>query len=94
MSDQKLGFALDMIICGISHSMGRPVLKNYHRLIQHPQSKGYEVAQAHNEMASLFNKLSTNMKNMVSNIYRNPIALRPYYLGKGVDSNKNLWYYK
>lgn len=88
MSDQKLGFALDMILCGISHRMRRPVLRNYHHQVHHPQSKGYHVSQAHNEMTSMFGKLDTPMKAIVAGIYRNPLALRGFYTG--VDSNKTL----
>ena len=83
MSDQNLGFGIDMLICSISHRQSRKVIRNYNHTVDHPRGTGYNVEQAHVELRSLWSKLPQHHKDTVNLIYSRPQQLGLFYVESG-----------
>jgi len=83
MSDQNLGFGIDMLICSISHRKSRPVIRNYNHTVDHPRGTGYDVNKAHVELKSFWSKLPQTHKETINLIYGNPQQLGLFYVESG-----------
>ena len=83
MSDQNLGFGIDMLICSISHRLGRKVIRNYNHTVDHPRGTNYNVTQAHEELKRFWKKLPEEHKETINNIYTNPQKLGLFYVESG-----------
>lgn len=81
MSDQNLGFGIDMFICALAHMNRRAVFRNYNFKVDHPRGTGYNVNQAHTELNSFLAKIDPQTKSCMSYIYREPKNLIRYYVG-------------
>lgn len=80
MTDQKMGWGIDLCLSAISFLLGRPVIRDYNHTIDHPPGTNYNKGQASDEMLVLWNRLSNDIKQCVSYIKGNREKLSKYFL--------------
>lgn len=68
MSDQKMGWGIDLCLSAISFILGRPVIRDYNHTIDHPPGTNYNKEKASDEMVILWNRLDGDIKECVSYI--------------------------
>jgi hypothetical protein len=79
MSDQKMGWGMDLCLSSISFILGRPVIRDYFHTIDHPPGTNYNKEIASNEMINLWNRLDTDIKECVSYIKGDREKLANYF---------------
>jgi hypothetical protein len=79
MSDQKMGWGIDISICGLSFLRGRPVIRDYNHTVDHPPGTNYNKEVAANEMGILWNRLDDDMKQVISYIKGDREKLQNYF---------------
>jgi hypothetical protein len=79
MSDQNLGFGIDILMSALSHTNKWPVIRDYNHTIDHPRGTNYSVDKAHTELESLMNKLPPEILTTCMDIYRRPEKIADLY---------------
>lgn len=80
MSDQKMGWGIDLCLSAISFILERPVIRDYNHTIDHPPGTNYDKEKASNEMVILWNRLDNDIKECVSYIKGDREKLSKYFL--------------
>lgn len=79
MSDQKMGWGIDLTFCAISFILGRPVIRDYNHTIDHPEGTNYNKGSAANEMEKLWSRLDKDIKIVISYIKGNRENLSKFF---------------
>lgn len=79
MSDQKMGWGVDLCLSAVSFVLSRPVIRDYNHTIDHPSGTNYNKEQASNEMNILWNRLDIDLKQAISYIKGNREKLANYF---------------
>lgn len=79
MSDQKMGWGVDLCLSALSFIMGRPVIRDYNHTIDHPPGTNYNKDQAANEMNVLWQRLDNEIKETISYIKGDREKLVKYF---------------
>lgn len=77
-SFHQLGWGVDLLLCGYSYLLKRPIFRNYNYTVQHPRGTKYNSTQAEKEMIELFNRCDPAMKRVIFTIRNNKEALVEY----------------
>ena len=68
MSDQKMGWGIDLCLSAISFILSRPVIRDYNHTIDHPHGTNYNKDVASNELNCLWSRLDDDIKEAISYI--------------------------
>ena len=68
LSFMKIGWGLDLILCGNSYLQKRLVIRDYEYTVAHPQGTGYVQNEAFEELGVLLNKCSPDLQNVINYI--------------------------
>ena len=68
MSDQKMGWGVDLCLSSLSFLMSRPVIRDYNHTIEHPPGTNYNKEQASKEINILWQRLDDDIKEVISYI--------------------------
>lgn len=79
MSDQKMGWGIDISICSLSFLRGRPVIRDYNHTVDHPPGTNYNKDIAAKEMSTLWNRLDDDMKESITYIKGDREKLVKYF---------------
>jgi hypothetical protein len=79
MSDQKMGWGIDLCLSAISFILGRPVIRDYNHTIDHPPGTNYNKGTASDEMVILWNRLDPDIKQCISYIKGDREKLIKYF---------------
>lgn len=80
MTNQKMGWGIDLAICSLSFINKRPVIRDYSHTIDHPPGTNYNKERAAKEMGELWQRLDDDMKIAISYIKGDRENLRKYFL--------------
>ena len=79
MSDQKMGWAIDLCLSSLSFLMSRPVIRDYNHTIDHPPGTNYNKEQATKELNILWQRLDGDIKETISYIKGDREKLANYF---------------
>ena len=79
MTDQKMGWGIDLALCALSFISGRPVIRDYGHTVNHPSGTNYNKEQASREMNILWNRLDKDMRIAISHIKGDREQLSNYF---------------
>jgi len=79
MTDQKMGWGIDLTLCALSFIAGRPVIRDYDHTVDHPPGTNYNKDQAGREMNILWNRLDQDMRIAISHIKGDREQLSNYF---------------
>lgn len=79
MSDQKMGWAVDVSMCALSFLMSRPVIRDYNHTIEHPPGTNYNKGIAADEMNRFWERSSNDLKESMSYIKGDREKLTKYF---------------
>lgn len=79
MTDQKMGWGIDLTLCALSFIASRPVIRDYDHTVDHPPGTNYNKDQASREMNILWNRLDQDMKIAISHIKGDREQLSGYF---------------
>ena len=79
MSDQKMGWGIDLCLSAISFILGRPVIRDYNHIIDNTPGTNYNKENASNEMVILLERLDPDIKECISYIKGNREKLIKYF---------------
>jgi hypothetical protein len=91
MENNELGWGWDLIACGLSHLSKTKVIRDYNLTLSHPKSTGYKKEQAELEMAKMYEKCPTELKEVIYYIKIQPNGLMKYY---NMKLNKEVFSYE
>lgn len=80
MSDQKMGWGVDLCLSSLSFILGRSVIRDYNHMIDHPSGTNYNKDQASQEMNVLWSRLDDDIKEAISYIKGDREKLVKYFL--------------
>ena len=80
MTNQKMGWGIDLAICSLSFISKRPVIRDYSHTIDHPPGTTYNKERAAKEMGELWQRLDDDMKIAISYIKGDRENLRNYFV--------------
>lgn len=93
MSNNKLGWGWDLLICAFSHLNKRKVIRDYKFTVNHPTSTGYMKEQAEREMSEMFGRCSDDLKLMIYFIKASPINIAQNYGTQIKEYNNDMFVY-
>jgi len=79
MTDQKMGWGIDLCLSAISFIMGKPVIRDYNHIVDHPPGTNYNKDAASNEMNLLWQRLDIDIKEAISYIKGDREKLVKYF---------------
>ena len=79
MSDQKMGWGVDLCLSSLSFLMSRPVIRDYSHTIEHPPGTNYNKDQAAKEINILWQRLDDDIKEAISYIKGDREKLANYF---------------
>lgn len=59
------GWGIDFLICALSYQLGRPVIRDYRHVIQHPKGTGYNTKLARQQMLSFYQGLPADTRQII-----------------------------
>jgi len=74
----QLGWGIDLIVCGYSYLLKRPILRNYNHTVDHPRGTKYNSTQAEKEMVELFHRCDPAIQRVILAIRNNKESLVEY----------------
>jgi hypothetical protein len=77
-SFHQLGWGVDLLVCGYSYLLKRPIIRNYNHTVSHPQGTKYNSGLAEQEMIELFHRCDPAMQRVILAIRNNKEALVEY----------------
>jgi hypothetical protein len=75
-----MGWGWDLVFCGLSFLMRRPVIRDYDHTIAHPRARGYDRDVAATEMANLVKALPERMAKCISYIKGDRENIAKYFV--------------
>jgi len=79
-SNNVLGWGWDLVLCGVSFLMQRPVIRDYAHTILHPQGTNYNKRQAELEWRAIQKSLGKDLKKTIDYIRGNREKLADYFV--------------
>lgn len=79
-SKYAMGWCWDIVLCGLSFMMKRPVLRNYNHTVDHPQGTNYNTQQAETEMWMLYQSLPSDLQEAFRLIKGDRRGLAKYFV--------------
>lgn len=74
----QLGWGVDLLVCGYSYLMKKPILRNYNHTVDHPQGTKYNSGKAEQEMIELFQRCDPEMQQVILAIRNHKETLVEY----------------
>lgn len=79
MSDQKMGWGIDLCLSSISFILGRPVIRDYNHTVDHPAGTNYNKDIASTETNILMSRLDLDIREAIHYIKGNREKLVRYF---------------